>query len=191
MFDKVVEKLNKIKEDIDTEMSQEMNEERISYIQAKLAYFTNYLINNEQLFISEDFEENKNKRKKYNYYKSEISKYKNIIMTMQASQNTKQQDNIEEFNENTTVVPEDRFLEDNTRRVNNYIMSAIDSLESLKKQRMYIDNTRERIKDGLAKIGMSKTMVEKISSRYLTDYYFFWAGVAVVVILIIIIKLAL
>lgn len=189
MFNKVYEKLSKIKDEIDSEIQKEPTEDRIGCILAKIAYFTNYLVNNEQLFISVDFEENKVKRKQYNQFKQMIKDYKEQIGRIRASLATEVQDNIEEFNENVATAPEDRFAEDNTRRVNNYIMNAIDSLESLKSQRKYIDNTKERIKDGLIRIGVSRNMVDKISNRYLTDYYFFWAGVAIIVILIILIRL--
>lgn len=191
MFNKVIDKLEKIREDIEIEMQKEITEERVGRISAKLAYFSNFLINNEQLFISGDSEENKAKRSQYNQYKLAISNYKKKIAEINLLRNAQveTQDNIEEFHENTAVVePEDRFLGNNTRRVNSYIMNAIDTLESLKKQRVYIDNTRERIKDGLVRIGVSKGMVDKIGNRFLTDYYFFLAGVALIVVIIIIIK---
>lgn len=191
MYDKALKKLQSLQLTIDQELKTK--DPSIETIKAKTAQYCTFLINNEGVFMSIDQSENKKRREIYNELKRKGNEFKSKIKEFELSVNEELTEVIAdyEFNEkniNNNRGEESEFVVSNTRRLNNFIVSAIDNLDSLKRQRVYIENTRERIRNGLVRLGVGSEVVDKISSRYLTDYYFFWAMVAVVILLFILIK---
>lgn len=85
-------------------------------------------------------------------------------------------------NVNTQQLEEEDFMSTNTRRLNSYLMTAIDSLDSLKKQGKVLDGTREKMLGGLKRMGFSEELVEKISGRYSNDKVLFMVGLFVVIV---------
>jgi len=69
-------------------------------------------------------------------------------------------------------------------RMDNIIMSTMDSLESLRLQGKYIDSTRTMINDGLRRMGLSNRFINRIESRVTMDKVVF-IGLFIFLVLVI------
>lgn len=196
MYSKAVDDLTKLQIQLDTDLNTaEFEENKLNQIAIRIVHYKNSLRNLETFFISSNAEENSERRKKYNEFKRKSNDYtekvngirKNITEQNAMSHSMGELEETE-FNENNVQTEGNEFVQRNTSRLDEYIFTAIDSIDQLKRQRVYIDNTRERIKASLYNIGLNSALVEKISSRYLSDYSFFWAGVILIIILIVVIR---
>lgn len=85
-------------------------------------------------------------------------------------------------NVNTQEFGEDDFMSTSTRRLNSYLITAIDSLDSLKKQGKVLDGAREKILGSLKKMGLGDELVEKIADRYSNDKILFMVGFFIVIL---------
>ncbi|KAL0265851.1 UNVERIFIED_CONTAM: hypothetical protein PYX00_011568 [Menopon gallinae] len=88
------------------------------------------------------------------------------------------------YAENTDALQpgDEDIMSTNTRRLNSYLMSAIDSLDSIKQQGKVLESVREKILAGAKRMGVNDTLVDKISSRYSNDKILFMIGLALVII---------
>ncbi|KAM0688468.1 hypothetical protein COBT_000279 [Conglomerata obtusa] len=188
MYQKAQEKLTKISEKIENDFT--ILPPPISSLSTQIAHFSSLLVRNELLFCSQDNIENTRLRKIYKEYKAKLKIYKEKLSEINSKAQEVNNNTYESVHpniaENESV--EDEFITSNARRVLTYSHMALDSLDSLRKQRQVIESARGKIKNGLIGLGVSNNMVEMISNRYLTDYYFFMAGVAIIILLLIFIK---
>lgn len=91
-------------------------------------------------------------------------------------------------NANTQKVEDEDIMSTNTRRLNNYMMTAIDSLDSIKQQGKVLEGIREKIVAGAKRMGVNDALVEKISNRYSNDKIVFMVGLALVVIVFFVLR---
>lgn len=91
-------------------------------------------------------------------------------------------------NANTQEVEDEDIMSTSTRRLNNYLMTAIDSLDSIKQQGKVLEGIREKIVAGAKRMGVNDALVDKISSRYSNDKIVFMAGLALVVIVFVVLR---
>ncbi|TBU08860.1 hypothetical protein CWI36_0090p0030 [Hamiltosporidium magnivora] len=240
MYDKTVQKLNKMQNEIIKELEKleklQYNTQNINMLNNLILNFNNFLLKSEPFFSSLDENENIKRKNMYRNYKSKIESFnqqikeindnyviqqhleedtyvcdepvtdfeekeifyaenvnKKINLNNEINSSIKinnfEDQEISTYDTNTNSYIKINNFEDknistgNTRRLNSYIETALDSLESLKKQRVYIDNTKSKIREGLIGLGLSSQVVDDISNRYLNDYYFFWVGVGIVVLI--------
>lgn len=91
-------------------------------------------------------------------------------------------------NANAQKAEDEDIMSTSTRRLNNYLMTAIDSLDSIKQQGKVLEGIREKIVAGAKRMGVNDALVDKISSRYSNDKIMFMAGLALVVIVFIVLR---
>eukprot|EP00866_Antonospora_locustae_P001769 jgi/Antlo1/1769/2349 len=91
-------------------------------------------------------------------------------------------------NANTQKVEDEDIMSTNTRRLNNYLMSAIDSLDSIKQQGKVLEGIREKIVAGAKRMGVNDTLVDNISNRYSNDKIIFTGGLALVIIVFFVLR---
>lgn len=198
MFSKANTDLKRLSQQIDQDFkAPSIDAPNLNRIAIKIIHFRNKLQSDEKFFVSEDANENIKRREMYNAFKTKgddfLTKAEDLKYAIQEAIVNERygcnNDVVDEINENDGE--DNIFMRRNTNRINEYIFSAIDSIEQLKNQRDYINNTRERIRSGLCNIGISQQLVDKICSRYLSDYGLFSAGVGIVILLILLIKYVL
>ncbi|KAF7682927.1 hypothetical protein TCON_1864 [Astathelohania contejeani] len=198
MFNKIIESLNQQAEKIEEELEKCREDyDKIGNLSILLTKFGRMLKKNELMFNTEE------RRKQYRIYKHQLNNFNSILREINNARLEKKKVEDEElrtcnlptapltYEENINTLEEHNdtdFIQNSTHRINRYLISAIDSLENLRKQGSYLDNTRNKIKDGLTNIGIGSDVVDKISDRYLNDYYFFMAGVAFVVLIFLLLR---
>lgn len=65
------------------------------------------------------------------------------------------------------------FFSKQNEHLDNYILNAIDSIDSLKRQGVYIDRINENLRSGLIRMGVSSAFLNRIESRFKRDKLIF------------------
>lgn len=164
--------LNQKKEEIE----EKIETESIESLTILLTLYTNMLESNRTTLLEFTPDE-------YYSHENNINRLRNILNKRSKESYTS---NETVYSENVNLQPieeEEDFFNFGKRRVNEYLNTAIDSLDSIRRQGRILENAQETVADGLRKMGFSERMVEKISSRYRGDYLIFVFFVILVIFL--------
>lgn len=91
-------------------------------------------------------------------------------------------------NANMQKIEDEDIMSTSTRRLNSYLMTAIDSLDSIKQQGKVLESMREKILAGAKRMGVNDALVDKISNRYSNDKIMFMIGLALVIIVFFVLR---
>lgn len=83
------------------------------------------------------------------------------------------------------VASDKDFYADQTSKLDSFITNTMDSLESLKRQGVYISRVNERLRSGLERLGVSGELIGRIERQYAGDNMLFKVAFAFTVVLVI------
>lgn len=184
-IDEILKSLEKKREQVDAEVNSRNAAESIGKISILVTSYSTLLSHHKRLL--EEMAEDEYKR-----HSLLLAKYKKQIndMSVIAKKNSNEdvagrpKDASLSYaeNVNTQITEDESFVSTNTRRLNSYLVTAIDSLDSLKQQGKVLSSTREKILGGLRKMGIGNDLVEKIGDRYSNDKIMYTIGLTVVIL---------
>ncbi|EJW03986.1 hypothetical protein EDEG_01719 [Edhazardia aedis USNM 41457] len=208
MYKKSLDKLENLENQLKTELEDHIkSKDNIQKLNILMALYSNTLLDSKNYFYSNDENENNERRLKLKELQRKSKEYAQTIKSLNLkleeekklqsdainlqegiqSSHTNNRNSNTEFNEQTED-SNDEFMKSNMRKMDEYIIKAITSLDSLKRQGVLLRNMRSKIESGLITLGLSNDIVENISKRYLNDYRCFVWGVAIFIALILLIK---
>lgn len=83
----------------------------------------------------------------------------------------------------------DGFYEEQSNKLDDFILSAMDSFDAVKRQGVYIRRAHERLKTGMLRLGLSSEMIDIIERRVGQDRLIFIVLFIVVVIFILLLRI--
>lgn len=95
---------------------------------------------------------------------------------------------ITEMSESGRNPGEERFFTSQSSKLDDFISSSMDSLQSLKRQSVYIDRINDTLRQGALRLGISNETLGRIESRFAGDKSLFYILFIGVIILILILK---
>lgn len=134
-------------------------ENKIKKLEDKINTLQPCIIENELQSLEKIIIENKN-----HLTNSEINKYKNQIEKLR-----------KKINKNLSIL-------------DNYILTAVDSLENLRRQNRRVENIKNRIKNSFNSINNSQHTINDIGHRYSKDRNILYIGVFIIILIIIFFK---
>ena len=79
------------------------------------------------------------------------------------------------------------FFSEQSTRMDSFISTTMDSIESLKRQGLVINRINDRLRDGLSRIGMSAELIESVEARFGRDrgiFYILFTGLVLFIVLL-------
>lgn len=83
------------------------------------------------------------------------------------------------------------FFDHQTSRLDDFLMSTMGSIDSLKRQSAYIDRISSRMRSGLARLGIGNEVIQKINERVGSDKLIFIVLTVLVLMFIFILRFLL
>ncbi|KAI5172370.1 hypothetical protein PAEPH01_1734 [Pancytospora epiphaga] len=83
---------------------------------------------------------------------------------------------------------EREFYSKQSNRLDEFIMSTMDSLDSVKRQGVYIQKINEKLKSGLERLGVSGALISKIEARVSQDKTLFTALFCITLFMILLLR---
>lgn len=95
---------------------------------------------------------------------------------------------ITEARDNALDVQDSEFFSRQSSKLDEFISSSMDSLESLGRQSVYIDRISSTLRSGLRKLGVGSDILHKIESRFAGDRSLFLILMGMLALLILALK---
>lgn len=136
--------------------------------------------------------------------KIKAASYQNKVKELSEKRNREKQDfenelidskirtkKITELTNHDTVMDDKTFFSTQNNKLDEFISTSMDSLESLRRQSVYIDRINETLRQGALRMGFSNETLCKIESRFAGDKSLFIILFFSVILLILILKFIL
>lgn len=87
-----------------------------------------------------------------------------------------------------SVVTQKQFFSTQSSKLDDFISTSMDSLESLKKQSIYIDRINDVLRRGATRIGVSNETLTKIENRFAGDKSLFFIFIGAIIIMMFVLR---
>lgn len=157
------------------ELEERIETDQIPTLTILLTSYTNLLQSNKHIlqeFLPEE----------YSMHEETINNLRKIINSRSKKQ-PDMNESIYSENVNLQSQEEEDFFNFGKRRVNDYISSAISSLDTIRRQGKILENAQDRVAEGLRRMGFSERMINQITSRYKSDYVIFVIFVILIILI--------
>ncbi|RVD92215.1 vesicular transport protein [Tubulinosema ratisbonensis] len=172
---KDIKEISQILKDKKKELEEKIETEQIPTLTILLTSYSNILQSNKQIlqeFLPEE----------YSLHEETINNLRKVINGRSKKQNDLN-DSIYSENINLQCEEEEDFFNLGKRRANEYLSSAIDSLDNIRRQGRILEGAQNKVAEGLRKMGFSEGMINQITSRYKSDYLLFVCFVVLIIFL--------
>lgn len=95
---------------------------------------------------------------------------------------------ITEVRDNALDMHDSEFFSRQSSKLDEFISSSMDSLESLRRQGVYIDRINSTLRSGILRLGVGSDTLHKIESRFAGDKSLFLALMGTLALLILVLK---
>lgn len=181
MYNKLMERLSRQAQKIE-ELFDTRTHAAVGALAPNILIYQRLLAENESEFDGDSEEIRSERRRKLGELRAKLSSYKERLSLL-----GHQEPQAQEHQESSVVSnrEENDFFERNTDKINDYINISSHSLNALARQKKLFQGTKEKIREGLQQMGLSDTVIDRISSRYLNDYRIFVGLLTLLIVLFI------